>query len=127
MRPHLAKSGYAFEDGPPVDMLGIKVERVRMRSSGRVSALGFGGGFFHVVQMVGLHRALTVGELVNFNTTTQIFNLTVSDEPLGAVLKAHVPATFGLPSGMILSMLRYSEEVVEKLIGTVGRQNVRDL
>jgi hypothetical protein len=108
-------------------MLGMQFERLRARSSAGAPALGFGGGFVHVVQVVGLLRALTVGELLGFNAGTQIFNLTVSDEPLAGVLKAHVPAKFGLPAETIISMLEYSQEVVEKLIATVGRENVRDL
>lgn len=125
VKPHLTSSGWCFENRAPVQILGITMETVRLRRTGRLSALGFGAGFFHLVQLVRLHRPVTVGELLHFNSTTQMFNLTSSSEPLGAVIKAHAPAHFGVPAKTVLSMLSFAEDAVDELIALVGAENVR--
>lgn len=96
-----------------------------MRKFGLVSAIGFGGGFFHIVQIIGLARALTPKEIVDFNASVQIFNVTPNENPPSAIIKTHVPARFGALPNAIISLLSYSEDVAKKLIEIVGSENVR--
>lgn len=96
-----------------------------MQQASTFLAVGFGGGYFHIVQMVGLARILTPKETVDFNASVQIFNVTPNNDPPAAIVKAHVPALFGALPTTIVDLLAYSEEAVEKLITTVGHQNVR--
>lgn len=127
LKPYLFRAGFAIEDRDPVEILGTRVERVRMRQSASVSAVGFGGGFFHVVQMIGLARSLTPKEVVEFNASMQMFNLTPNEEPPSAIIKAHVPARFGVLPETIMSLLSFSEDAVEKLVAVVGPTNVKNI
>ncbi|NNH85786.1 hypothetical protein HLH89_33080 [Rhizobium laguerreae] len=125
LKPYLVQAGYSIEDRDPVEILGIRMERVRMHQSRAVSALGFGGGYFHIVQIIALARALTPKEVVDFNASVQMFNVTLNEEPPAAIVKAHVPARFGALPQTIIDVLRYSENAVETLITAIGPDNVR--
>lgn len=125
LRPYLTQSGFVVEDRDPVEILGIRMERVRMRQSGAISAVAFGGGFFHIVQVIGLTRALTPKEVVDFNASVQIFNLTPNEEPPLAIIKTHVPSRFGALPQNIISLLSLSDDVVQKLVAVVGPTSVR--
>jgi hypothetical protein len=114
LKPYLSNSSWAFEDRDPVNILGVQMERIRMRRAGSLSAIAFGGGYFHIVQIVGLTRPLTPKEVVEYNASVQIFNLTPSDKPPSAIIKAHVPARFGVMPQTIVSLLSLSEDTVEK-------------
>ncbi|TBA03102.1 hypothetical protein [Rhizobium ruizarguesonis] len=125
LKPYLLQAGYSIEDREPLEILGIRMERVRMRQSRAVSAVGFGGGYFHIVQMIGLARTLTPKEVVGFNASVQMFNVTPSEEPPAAIIKTHVPARFGALPQTIIALLSYSDNAVEKLITAIGSGNVR--
>lgn len=123
MKPYLSRLGIDFEEHDPVHILGISMDRVRMRHSGQSSALGFGGGYFHIARMVEMNRALWISEFIEFNAKTQIFNVTVSNEPLGAIIKAHIPAQYGVPPEMVVSLLGYLDQATTKFIGIVGPES----
>lgn len=125
LKPYLSQAGFAIEDRDPVEILGIRMERVRMRKSGLVSAIGFGGGFFHIVQFIGLARVLTPKEIVDFNASVQIFNVTPNENPPSAIIKTHVPARFGAIPHAIVSLLSFSEDAANRLIQSVGSENVK--
>jgi len=134
LRPYLLKSGITFENKEPIEILGMKMDRVLMRRPGSVLAIGFGGGYFHVVQMIGLTRSLTPKEIVDYNASTQLFNLTPSNpslessrEPSVAIIKAHVPAGSGAVVEALLSLLTLSEDATEKLVSLVGKSDVRSI
>lgn len=127
LKPHLAQAGYSIEDRPPVEILGIPMERVRMNQAGVVSAVGFGGGYFHIVRMIGLTRTLTPKEVVDFNASVQIFNVTPNDEPPSAIIKTHVPARYGAVLQTIIDLLSYSDDAVKKLIAVVGQSSVKGI
>lgn len=127
LKPYLVQAGYPMEEREPVEILGIHMERVRMRQSRAMSAVGFGGGFFHIVQMVGLTRTLTPKEVVDYNASVQIFNVTLNEEPPFAIVKTHVPARFGVLPQTIVELLSYSGDAVERLITAIGPEYVRTL
>lgn len=127
LKPYLSQAGFAIEDRDPVEILGMRMERVRMRKSGSVSVVGFGDGFFHIVQFVGLTRALTPKEIVDFNASVQMFSLTPNEEPPSAIIKTHVPARFGALPQTVISLLSFSEDAVEKLVALVGSTNLRTI
>jgi hypothetical protein len=127
LKPYLSQANYSIEDRAPVEILGVRMERVRMNRAGILSAVGFGGGYFHIVQMIGLTRALTPKEIVDFNANTQIFSVTPNDEPPSAIIKTHVPARHGIPPQTIIDLLSYSTDAVKKLISSVGQNSIRDI
>ncbi|MGO7078396.1 hypothetical protein ACCT03_31985 [Rhizobium johnstonii] len=125
LKPYLLQAGYSYENREPVEILGLRMERVRMSQSRTVLAVGFGGGYLHIVQMIGLARTLTPKEVVDFNANVQMFNVTPNEEPPSAIIKTHVPARCGALPQTIIALLLYSENVVEKLITAIGSGNVR--
>lgn len=95
LKPYLIQRGIVFENRPPLHILGVDMERVRIRRGGAMAAVGFGGGFFHIVHMLGLQRPLLQKEILDFNASAQMFSLTPSDEPPAAILKTHYAARYG--------------------------------
>ncbi|WP_124614028.1 hypothetical protein [Burkholderia sp. Bp9143] len=125
LRPHLADAGWSFEDRKPIDMFGISMERALTSKSGVASAVGFGGGYFHLVKIFGLTRPLTAEEIVQFNAETQLFNLTPHDEPPTGILKAHVSARYGVDPQTLISLLTLSEDALAKLVSVIGANTLR--
>ena len=91
-----------------------------MNNSGIASAVGFGGGYFHVVKVFGLTRLLTVEEIVKFNTETQLFNLTPHGESPIGILKAHISARYGVEPRALISLLAKSEDSLAKVVSMIG-------
>ena len=120
LRPHLSAAGWAFEDRKPIEIFGISLERALMNNSGIASAVGFGGGYFHVIKLFGLTRPLTAEEIVKFNTETQLFNLTPHDEPPTGILKAHISARHGVEARALISLLANSEDALAKVVSMIG-------
>lgn len=120
LRPHLSAAGWTFEDRKPIEIFGISLERAVTNQSGIASAVGFGGGYFHVIKLFGLTRPLTAEEIVKFNAETQLFNLTPHDEPPAGILKSHISARCGVEPRVLISLLTYSEDALAKVVGMVG-------
>lgn len=127
LRPHLARAGWSFEERKPVEILGISMERALTSRSGVGSAVGFGGGYFHLVKIFGLTRPLTAEEIINFNAETQLFNLTAHDEPPTGILKVHVSARFGVDPQTLISLLMLSEDALAKLVSIIGVDTLRKI
>ncbi|RQR29511.1 hypothetical protein DIE23_21640 [Burkholderia sp. Bp9143] len=106
-------------------MFGISMERALTSKSGVASAVGFGGGYFHLVKIFGLTRPLTAEEIVQFNAETQLFNLTPHDEPPTGILKAHVSARYGVDPQTLISLLTLSEDALAKLVSVIGANTLR--
>lgn len=77
--------------------------------------------------MIGLTRTLTPKEVVDFNASVQIFNVTPNDEPPSAIIKTHVPARYGAVLKTIIDLLSYSDDAVKKLISVVGQSSVKGI
>ena len=77
------------------------------------------------MRMIGLTRTLTPKEVVDFNASVQIFNVTPNDEPPSAIIKTHVPARYGAVLQTIMDLLSYSDDAVKKLIAVVGQSSVK--
>lgn len=127
LRPHLLAAGWAFEDRKSIEIFGISLERAVTNKSGVASAVGFGGGYFHVVKIFGLTRMLTGEEIVRFNTETQLFNLTPHDEPPTGILKAHISARYGIEPQALISLLAYSEDALAKVVSMIGANALRSI
>lgn len=108
-------------------MLGDRVDHAKMVQSRTTVSVAFGASHFSVIQMIKLTRQLTPKEVVEFNASVQMFNLTLNAEPPTAIIKAHVPVRSGLLPQTAIDLLAYSENMVEKLIRTIGSESVRSV
>lgn len=127
LRPYLIQKSIVFEDRPALQILGVDMERVRIRRGGAIAAIGFGGGFFHIVHILGLKRSLLQKEIVDFNASVQMFSLTPSDAPPAAIIKTHYAAHYGASPQTLLSLLAYSSDAADTLVNNIGAETLRDL
>jgi hypothetical protein len=79
------------------------------------------------IKLFGLTRPLTAEEIVNFNAETQLFNLTPHDEPPTGILKAHIPARYGVEPRALISLLTYSEDALAKVVSMIGANALKEI